>query len=148
MKRFIPLLLTLAFVACKKEDEAMMDDATARISGSKLIIAGSGSIFNPGSLSSWTEIDFCSGGAFVDYSESFASVDGGTRDYNTGQWSDNVSSASVQNASGSWRVTSSELLLNYNSGSTVSYNLPDVLNGSWENRNFRFAMDWGNGQCP
>jgi len=153
MKNLFFLLLLLGTLACEQENIApnSMEQAHQRIGGSKLIIASVGSIISSYNVSSWTELDFCPNGYFVDFSESYVHVEGSSRNPNTGQPTITATSANASNATGAWGIMEIQgqpaLVLQYQNGSTVTYSLEDVMSGSWEQGRFRFAMDWGKGQC-
>ena len=118
-----------------------------RISGSKLYIYTSSSSVLSSSSSSYSEIDFCPNGYFKDYSEASTYVQGGNYDYNTGTYDAGAGAASSGNYNGSWSIGNGALILQYGNGQTASYDLNEVLSGSWQRGRTKFAMDWNKGSC-
>ncbi len=121
-----------------------------KIAGSRLYWFRKASILATGG-GAYGEIDFCPNGFFKDYTESSITVEGGSRDYNTGRNTAWASSASWERSSGKWSITNVQgqraLVLQYKNGNTVTYYLNNVMSGSWYIGKVKYAMDWGKGQC-
>jgi len=122
----------------------------SKIAGSRLYWFRKASVLATGG-GAYGEIDFCSNGTFKDYSESSVTVEGGSRDYNTGQNSAWAGGASWERGSGRWTITNVQgqrsLVLQYNNGNNVTYQINNVMSGSWYIGRVKYAMDWGKGQC-
>jgi len=127
------------------------NNAAQQIAGARMHWITKTSILSSSSGGAYGEIDFCSNGQFLDYSESSVSVQGGTYNYNTGQYSSSAGAASTSNSQGRWQVTNENgellLVMNYHNGNTYSYYVSNVLDGSWRDGQYKYAMDWGKAQC-